>query len=206
MTRAASLVAISLWLAACASTPTSVDPDLGAWEQRQNSLWPAQSWDIKGRISLKNSEDGYSGALDWRQKGDDLDFRFRGPLGVGSFQIVGDPAGMTVTTSKGEVFDVTDAELDLEQQFGWRIPVHSMRFWVTGVPNPEFRYDAVVDQKGQASEMSQQGWDIEYKSYRRFEGVVLPRRMEMRSGDLRIRLAVDRWNSVPKADTGGTDR
>ena len=198
MIRALGLMVVAATLSACAGMPDKVLPDRAAWDQRRDRLSGAQSWDLKGRISLKNAEDGYSGALDWKQKGDELDFRFRGPLGVGGFRIIGDPELILITTSKGAEYEVRNAELDLEYQFGWKIPVHSMRFWVIGVPDPSLAFDAVIDEDGRATLLDQQDWQIEYKSYRRYDGLVLPRRIEMRNADVRIRLAVDRWNEVPQ--------
>lgn len=198
MIRAGGLLVVAATLSACAGMPGTVSPDQAAWELRRDQLTSAQTWDIKGRISLRNAEDGYSGGLDWAQKGDELDFRFRGPLGVGGFRINGNPQLMLITTSKGEVYEVRDAELDLEYQFGWKIPIHSMRYWVIGIPDPSLEFDAVIDEDGRASLLDQQDWQIEYKSYRRYDGQVLPRRIEMRNADVRIRLAVDRWNEVPQ--------
>ena len=81
----------------------------------------------------------------------------------------------------------------MEDQFGWSIPVHSMRFWVLGVPDPGGNYEVSVDDHGQALILDQAGWRVSYLSYRKFEGRTLPRRLEMTKSDLRIRLAVDRW-------------
>ena len=189
-----AVIFLPLFLSACVGQRTSMIPDELAWSELRESLQLEDDWTLRGRISLKKADDGYSGSLNWVQAGDAVDLSFRGPLGIGGFEISGDPGLLTIQTSNGEHFVVTDPVVDLEAGFGWSLPVHSMRYWVLGVPDPDDDYQARLAENGQALNFDQSGWQLSFRSYRDYDGQTLPRKMEMKHNDLRIRLVVDEWS------------
>jgi len=77
--------------------------------------------------------------------------------------------------------------------FGWSIPVHSMRYWMLGLPDPRAEFSEQVDALGNALELTQRGWVVEFDRYRKVGAVHLPGRIVMRGGEIRIRVAVDDW-------------
>jgi outer membrane biogenesis lipoprotein LolB len=79
-----------------------------------------------------------SGVFTWTQVRDELDFSFRGPVGIGGFRIDGDGDRLHLKTSAGEELYLTDPERDLRERYGWSIP---SRACVTGcwAPGPRGR-------------------------------------------------------------------
>jgi len=191
--RLAGIFLVPVLLLACVGQRGNVIPDQAAWENHREMLALADDWSLRGRISFKKAGDGYSGSLQWEQRGDDLDFRFRGPLGIGGFRISGNPTLLKIKNGKGDEYYVSDPVVDLENQFGWSVPVHSMRFWVLGIPDPNSEYQVNVDEHGQATNLDQSGWRVKYLGYRDFNGRQMPRKLQMSKEDLQIRLAVASW-------------
>jgi outer membrane lipoprotein LolB len=187
-------------LAGCATMGGVHAPgDPVAWAARRTALTPLQAWQLDGRVAIAAGDEGYSGTLAWVQDGATLDFRFQGPLGFGGLRIHGDAVALTVTTSKGETFTVTDPEQDFEDRLGWSLPVHSMRYWMTGIPDPASPFEADYDAAGRPREIRQKGWTVRYDEFERDAppatgGVVLPHRLTIERDDVRIKVVAGRWS------------
>ncbi|MEL7447972.1 MAG: lipoprotein insertase outer membrane protein LolB [Pseudomonadota bacterium] len=183
-------------LAACATTrePMTTTTD-AEWDERRQTLQALEEWELRGRISLSTPSDALSGTLTWRQMFGDMDFRFRGPLGIGGMRISGDEQQLRVKTSNGDEFYLTDPVADLESRFGWHVPLYSMQHWVLGVPSTDGEEAAEqLDGSGRLASLQQHGWTVAYESYREAGEHQLPRKLVMENGEIRIRLVVDRWS------------
>ena len=168
-------------------------PDVGAWPVRLAALQDLDDWTLSARVAFATAEEGWNGSLTWRQEREAVDLSFRGPLGVGGVRIHGHPGELTVRTSKGEEFFVTEPEVELRRELGWTLPIGSMRYWILGVPDPGAQAGELVHEAGLLKHMIQQGWRVSYDSYREFDGNTLPRKLVMENDEVRIRMAVSRW-------------
>ncbi len=168
--------------------PKAVD-----WNARRAALQALDDWTVRGRIAVATAEDGWSGSLTWRQEDEDVDLSFRGPLGVGGVHIFGTSEHLEVETTRGEALTITDPEHELYREFGWTIPVYSMRYWMLGASDPRTHAEEVVDEQGLLKALTQGGWTVRYESYREFEGRLLPRKLVLQNDAVRIRLAVSNW-------------
>lgn len=189
-------------LGGCVSPPDRIGEAIGAdWLERRDYLRTLDDWRMEGRIALRAGRDGYNGTLSWEQFEDDLDFRFRGPFGFGGFRIHGDVDRLRIKTTGGDEMLLSDPQAEMEERFGWSLPVYSMRFWIVGVSDPSLEAEEDVDDGGRLIYLSQDGWDVTYDGYETHDGLVLPRKIVMESGDVRIRVVADKWSiALPDPD------
>ena len=171
------------------------------WLERRDYLRQLDDWRMEGRLALRAGRDGYNGTLSWEQVEDGLDFRFRGPFGFGGFRIHGDLDRLRIKTTRGDEILLTDPETEMTARFGWSLPVYSMRFWILGVSDPGAGADETVDDAGMLVELMQNGWQVRYDGYTDNGGTLLPRKIVMESGDVRIRVVADLWDlAAPDPD------
>ena len=179
-------------LAGCVTTHDTMKKPT-SWTARRDALTRLEEWQLEGRIALNAGKEGWSGTFSWTQTYDNLDFRFRGPLGVGGFRIQGDDERLRVKTTAGEEFYLVDPERDLREKYGWSIPVRSLRYWMLGVPDPATEAAETVDDSQKLALLQQFGWTVEYGGYDETEGMLLPRKLTLEGDGIRIRIIAERW-------------
>ena len=186
----AALIALA---AGCAAPPEPPGVEGRDWLERRDTLRDIAEFRMEGRLALNTGRKGYSGTVSWEQNDDLLDFRFRGPFGFGGFRIHGDADRLRVKTTGGEEFFLTEPEREMTERFGWSLPVYSMRYRILGVSDPALPAEETLDEDGLLAALEQGGWRIRYDGYAEARGLVLPRRLEMEHGDVRIKVMTDRW-------------
>lgn len=157
-------------------------------------------WSFQGRAAITKGRNGGSGRIDWRQQQRQYQVELSAPVTRQSWRLIGDShseagrlEGLEGGTREGE-----DAQQLLLEATGWAIPVNLLPDWVRGLvafdaQAPEqVRYDA----EGRPQALRQMGWEIEFQEwYPPADGrPALPRRIEARSGDAKVRLLFDQWD------------
>jgi outer membrane lipoprotein LolB len=182
-----------LLLHACAARRGLELPDLPDWDTRRVVLEAQDQWEFAGRIGASAGDDGFNGKLRWRQSSDDFSATVSGPLGAGAVRIEGNGDNVTLIDKQGETAELTDAEWDLRNRYGWTIPVNSLRYWALGIPDPSLPTVTHFGDDGLVDEMQQGGWLVTIAEYRDGGGQPMPRRISAVNADAKVRLVIDKW-------------
>ncbi len=191
MRRALCWVAAAALLSACHVAPPK-PAVLSAWSERLPQLQAAGHWDLQGRAAGAVGTQGWQASLEWRQAGDRADVRLAGPLGAGAVALKLSPQGIELDPPAD-----TDPQRFLEERLGFAPPFDRLRYWLLGVPSPAQTFELTANAEGRAAQIQQDGWSIEYGEYMRAGTDVLPKRLVLRSDQVRVRVAVDRWALSP---------
>lgn len=182
------ILVVMLLLAGCASQPTLVIN--GSLQHASES----SSWQFNGRFGASHADESWNGGLQWRQQGNDYLIRLSGPLGQGSIQLQGDVHQAQLTLSETQIYENADAEELLWQHTGWRIPFAGMRYWLMGMPAPDYPVTELRrDELGRLVSLRQAGWLIEIRRYVSVQGIELPRKLFLQHARFNVRLVVDQW-------------
>jgi outer membrane lipoprotein LolB len=202
MTRArvAALLAVAWLLGACATLPVGTDGL--SFEQRRGELEAVEAWVMRGRLAIDMGGRAFQGSFNWRQDGTALDLAVRGPLGAGVLQVAGAPGALTYT-ARGETRTLTDPETELSELLGWWLPVGSLPFWLLGMPDRAFRATTQTGADGTLAFIEQRFWQAAYPTYRLAQvdgarGVLVPRRIDLAHGELKLRVTIDEWQQVER--------
>ncbi len=194
--RTGSIIA-ALLLSGCAAAPErplpTVPPEQ-AMELREQRLEAISQWTCVGRVGATNGRDSLSASMRWVQSRDDYQIRLSGPLGQALVDVTGSESGVALRTGERGTFFASSPEVLLDEQFGWRLPVSGLRYWILGLPVPESEvYLRELDVYGRIRRLEQSGWRIEYLDYILVDGVDMPSRLELQHPHFSARIAVRRW-------------
>jgi outer membrane lipoprotein LolB len=193
---AAAVVLIS----ACATMP--VGSDGLSYEQRRERLEAVPAWDVRGRVAVSAGERAFQASFRWHQDAGALDLAVRGPLGAGALEVNGTPSSLTVT-SRGDTRVLSDPETQLSELLGWWLPVGSLHAWLLGLPDPAFNAATQPGPDGTLASFEQRLWRVAFMSYQLAPAktdvgtpLLVPHRIELEHGDLRLRLTIDDWHAA----------
>jgi outer membrane lipoprotein LolB len=168
-------------------------PEPARWEAHRSAIQAIQTWEAEGRVAADFAGDSASGSVNWSQSFDLVDFRFRGPFGIGGFRIYGDGDRLRVRTSRGDDFILEDPIEDMRVQLGWALPVRAMRYWIVGIPDPGRPADLAFLPSGALVALVQDGWEVDFADFEERAGFTVPRKVSMRGDGVELRFVIDRW-------------
>ncbi len=194
------LIVILPTLYACSTLNTgtteygmSLDTHHLSWPERQKQLMALQTWSAQGDAAAHSDTKGWNASFSWQQTKNDYAMQLFGPLGLNRMQLTGDPSQSTLKTGS-QTFTAPNAELLLQQQTGWQLPVADLNYWLRGLPAPQgSKFKRSFDLNNHIVHLNQQGWDILYLRYVSVKGIDLPDRILLSNPQWQVHLVVRRW-------------
>jgi outer membrane lipoprotein LolB len=196
------LLCLFLW--ACSTTPVRppvADPQQ-AWQQHHSVLAALQQWQLFGRLAIQTGDEGWHASLNWLQQQQHYSIQLIAPLGQGTIQLQGDDQQVILDTGEDNPILASDPEALLFREFGWRVPVASLRYWVLGLPAPgKSRHE--LDSYGRLARLFQNGWEIHFFDYDATDELELPGKIFINNHRAKVRLVVNRWELAPASEEAG---
>jgi outer membrane lipoprotein LolB len=182
-------VSMLVLLAGCASAPPRPTGSLIDIEH-------VQQWQARGRIGVSSAGGGGSGSFEWAQRNDVAKVQIRGPVGIGSVNLMIKGSGpeheLELQTGDGVTLESNAAWAELEARLGASLPAWQFQYWLLGRAAPGPHQWSGSQEEG-AAVLEQQGWRIDYQRYSDESGAKLPTRLRAMNGDTRVRIVIDRW-------------
>lgn len=155
-----------------------------------NTLQNAGDWQLDGRAAVALGTQGWQATLTWRQADNAAEIHLSGPFGIGALVLKQTPAGLSM--NGGPPSDAVLAQV--QEKLGFDLPIEDLHYWLLGVPNPGSTSDLTRNAQDRALTLSQEGWKVAYDRYMPVAGDLLPSRLVMTRGDVRVRIVIDHWD------------
>ena len=192
------LFIISSLMLGCASRPPGPkgNVDLPAQVEKLRSI---TSWNIKGKMALRENDEAVSATLRWSVEEDVLAFRLTNFLGV---TLVDMQSNGTLATleADGETYTDTDASRLIYRVTGWDIPLDKLLNWVKGVPGERDTYtlteNGLLDTLKPTCFRCRQ-WQVSYGAYQNVNDVWLPGALTLKQKNTQnfIKIRINTWQT-----------
>jgi len=187
MTRVRALLATALLLAlaACAAfTPRVNVPD----------------FDMLGRVFVGYEGPSFSSNLRWNHAAGEDQIWLMTPLGQTVAYIEDRATGASLTSADQQHYYAGSVESLTQRALGWSLPLAELRYWVRGEEVPGVASQGVQRAAdGRLLELTQAGWKITFTPPAQHAGNRLPQRLQLTNGSQQIRLVIDEWRDIGKA-------
>ena len=188
-----ALALATAWaLVGCQTVPVAPAPSV-AWSVRRPALQNLSRFGLDGRVAVAVGKQGFNAGLRWTQSAAVTRLALTGPLGAGGVEVTADGGDLSVVTSSGKRLGNAQARAELEDKLGFEPPLTSLRYWILGVPDPGAPASVQLDSQQRLTELTQDGWQVDYTSYMSVGAEWLPRLLSLHREGVRVRLVVDGW-------------
>jgi len=194
------LFSAALVLSACSGTTlkqTGVDSE-NAYRDRMENIVSIDTWYLAGKISLDDGDQGGSGKLQWRVSAANSSIDFHGAMGRGAWHLDISPDRAVLREAGGDEHSAPGVDSLIQQQMGWPVPVVALKWWVRGLVAPGPVEAMQLDDQGLLTSLIQSGWQVEFERYSSASGIPMPKRLNARQDNYRVKLAISDW----QMDTG----
>jgi outer membrane lipoprotein LolB len=175
------------------SACTTVTTQPVALKDSRDRLLALARWRLDGRIAVRTPSEGLQADLHWEHdKGQDR-LQVSGPFSQGAVSIVLQQDFVLIRGADGIAKSSSDAADLLRRELGFAVPLSSLRYWVLGVSSPRLSSDAAYDASGQLRRLRQGGWSLDYERFVQVQDLLLPKKMSVQGGDVKLKLFVDEW-------------
>nr|WP_256448280.1 MULTISPECIES: lipoprotein insertase outer membrane protein LolB [unclassified Psychrosphaera] len=160
-------------------------------------------WTARGKMMIATNNEKVSGYFYWQQKGDNFEFSLNTLIGINMFELSvnDDEAELTID---GKTYYGHTAEILVAQLTGYQLPISQLRFWVLGVQQSteqstknNLKTKTKLDEKGRLKHIEvfhgDAIWQIDYQSWRSVMQFDLPKSLQLKSPNNRIKLSITDW-------------
>ena len=186
------LIALGIILSKCSTT--TIDLSDHNWQVQRALLEKTSDWQFRGRVSVRYQNESYTPRIQWQQQGDNYRIRLWGTFNAGNTLIIGEPKLVTMERDGDSITANTPEELVLDN-LGYELPISYLEFWVRSLPAPGSDAELDFSDQNHLATIKQDGWEIAYLDMRQFDGVTLPRSVEITRAlnDIRLRFVGLSW-------------
>ena len=162
-----------------------------------NNLNKSSGFQLFGKLGFKSSSKAGSATINWLQQLNMYTITISGPLGSNRAILKGNELHAEMQIQGQNIYG---SPQDLSSELlGASLPFGLMRFWVMGMPAPNYSFTKNTFYKNSESYSSffQLDWQLDFYQYKFFDTMYLPTRIQGSKQDHSFTLIIKDWRNIP---------
>lgn len=176
---------VGFFLSSCSSLEPAYDNSYQMAAQQSQAL--LAKWRIEGRLAVVSKDESWSASLIWDHELGNEQLSLSGPLGQSAVHLQLQNGWVILDRGNGTVERSNQPEQFLGKRLGLAVPMTALCYWLLGVPAPGQLYVIVSHGFKQAE------WSVEYKQMQQVKEFLLPKRLSVTNGYVKLKLIIDQW-------------
>lgn len=166
------------------------------WLANKAQLEKIQHFEVKGKVTFSGASQNIAANFHWQQHQDNINLRLTHFLGGTLLKLERDAAGVRIIDHQGNQHVGENMSRLIAKLTGVNLPVAALSSWLKGLPVGDNGYQ--LNNLNTLNSLSQyptanQGWQIGYGDYARYNGVLLPRAITMTQPGQQVTLTISQW-------------
>lgn len=166
------------------------------WAEHQQKISALSKWEITGKLAIFLKDERETANLYWEQNGNNYNIQLTSFIGIRILTIKKNKQGIEIINNDGDRFTGNNAEVLMQEVSpGLHLPISALQEWIKGNPinatytlNEEQRVDSLL-----SGDLNNGFWQVSYQQYQYFSGFSLPRKLDLKRGNLRLKIAINQW-------------
>ncbi|WP_261816865.1 lipoprotein insertase outer membrane protein LolB [Vibrio gallicus] len=166
------------------------------YQAHQQQLAQLDNYLISGKLGYIDPTQRQSLSFIWKHSPTESQLQLTTFLGKTVLTLDITPQGATLVDMNGKRYFDKDADLLFYQLTGMRLPIVYMQDWLKGQPTAADKMQ--VSDTGTLDSLSQtrggQTWQLLYKAYTEQSDYVLPHKMSLQQGHIKLNIQINKWS------------
>ena len=166
------------------------------WLAHKQSISALSKWSITGKLAIFLQDERETANLYWEQNENNYNIELTSFIGTRILTIKKNKYGVEIINNDGDSFTGNDAEQLIQKiSPGLNLPISALQQWIKGNPlnatytlNEEKRINSLL-----GADLDSSAWQIDYQQYQYFSGIALPRKLDLKRDNLRLKIAINQW-------------
>jgi outer membrane lipoprotein LolB len=190
-----------LFFTGCAQLPHKEIKTNNSWESQRNQLEQLTDWSLTGKLGIFSPEGRESVNINWQQSANSFHIRLSTVLGINVLDIQKVDDNLIIID--GEKYISKDPEHLITDLSGMVLPIKQLQQWIKGNPSgASYQLDDNNHLISLLGGTPTTGfWLINYADYRTIKNINLPYKLQLTSGDLRLKFRISNWEIPVQQDS-----